>query len=347
MTMRLPTLLTAALAATAAHAQPATLNAPPARITDPAIHADYRTYEAVQARLKALNERGLSRGPRISDYHLSKAQCWLDVSFHEYSRNDRSAFPQQALDQAATLAALMEAGATPLPDDTPLVNDAPRIRPDLWAALAQVRSSPGARCAAQATACAEVELVHAGNELKQLGWRHANPYVQIAEDRVAEAQRAAQRCDPPAASLAAAPPPPVAPQEVTIRGAALFDFGASQAAGLRALSRERLDALVQRVTAPGFGVTRITIVGHADRLNASGRTGLNDALSLARARTVAEFFIAAGIDPAKISVEGRSDRVPVEICPGPFATPRDEQECLAPNRRVEIEVTGVRRGAEG
>jgi outer membrane protein OmpA-like peptidoglycan-associated protein len=342
--MRILPIIAALLAvlAASAHAQTATLTPPPARITDPAIHADYRTFEATQARLQALNERGLGRGPRVSDYYLSKAQCWLDVSFHEYSRNDRSAFPQQALDQSVRLIALMEAGAAPLPDDTPLVNGAPRIRPDLWDALAQVKASPGARCAAQAVACAEVELVHAGNELKQLGWRHANPYVQIAEDRVAEAQRAAQRCDAPVAAVA---PPPVARRDVTARGAVLFDFGASDVAAMRGLSRERLDALVARVAAPGFTVSQITIVGHADRLNASGRSGLNDALSLDRARTVAELFIAAGVDPAKIVVEARSDRAPVEACPGPFASVQDERECLAPNRRVEIEANGVRAGA--
>ena len=70
----------------------------------------------------------------MRDYHLSKAQCWLDVSFHEYTRNDRSAFPQEALDQSVRLIALMEQKASPLPNDTPLVNGADKLRPDLWEA---------------------------------------------------------------------------------------------------------------------------------------------------------------------------------------------------------------------
>src|SRR5260363_47284 len=51
-----------------------------ARITDAAISVDQKTYQAVQQRIKALNDRGI----QVSDYFLSKAQCWLDVSFHEY-----------------------------------------------------------------------------------------------------------------------------------------------------------------------------------------------------------------------------------------------------------------------
>jgi hypothetical protein len=38
--------------------------------------------------------------------------------------------------------------------------------------------------------------VHAGNENKQQGWRHANPYVQIAEDLLATADSDAQACIP-------------------------------------------------------------------------------------------------------------------------------------------------------
>lgn len=178
---------------------------PPAdRITDRAIHADYSTYEATQARIRALNERGLGQGPKVSDYHLSKAQCWLDVSFHEYTRNDRSPFPQLALAQSDRLIVLMESNSAPLPNDTPLINEADRLRPDLWEATAKLKSHDGYRCAAQRVACAEVELVHAGNENQQLGWKHAKPYVQMAEDLVVDAQAAAQQCAlPTAASLPA------------------------------------------------------------------------------------------------------------------------------------------------
>ena len=92
------TLLAAAVLTVVAggtNAQQTQLNPQAKRITDEAIHADLESYEATQGRIQALNDGGRP----IRDYHLSKAQCWLDVSFHEYTRNDRSAFPQEALSE--------------------------------------------------------------------------------------------------------------------------------------------------------------------------------------------------------------------------------------------------------
>src|SRR5260364_35637 len=89
-------LCAALLGASIAHrvsAQTAALNAPKPRITDAAISVDQKPYQAVQQRIKALNERG----SQVSDYFLSKAQCWLDVSFHEYTRNVPTAFQETAL----------------------------------------------------------------------------------------------------------------------------------------------------------------------------------------------------------------------------------------------------------
>ena len=166
------------------------LTPPAARISDNAIHADYKTFEQAQARIQALN----AQGRPLRDYHLAKAQCWLDVSFHEYTRNDRSAFPQEALAQSLLLVQGIEQKAAVLPMDTPLVNGAERLRPDLWSAAESLKSHAGFQCVAQRVACAEVELVHAGNEFRQQGWRHANPYVQIAEDRLAQAREQAAAC---------------------------------------------------------------------------------------------------------------------------------------------------------
>lgn len=74
------------------------------RFTDAAISADQRGYAAAQARIKALNDGGRP----LRDHHLAKAQCWLDVSFHEYTRNDRSDFTQEALDESVKLVVAME-----------------------------------------------------------------------------------------------------------------------------------------------------------------------------------------------------------------------------------------------
>ena len=160
------------------------------RISDRAIQADHQAYERMQGRIRALNEGGRP----LRDYHLAKAQCWLDVSFHEYTRNDRSAFPQAALSESERLVVAMEQRTSPLPADTPLVNDSPRLRPDLWARADALGRHPAAACAAHKRACAEVELVHAGNEHQQQQWRHARPYVQIAEDLLADGEALAAAC---------------------------------------------------------------------------------------------------------------------------------------------------------
>ena len=154
----------AALASTSLLAQSAapaaTLNAPADRISDAAINADQQAYKTVQARLEALNDAGRP----VRDDHLSKAPCWLDVSLHEYTCNDRSAFPQAALSLAHALALGMAGGRPPLTMATPLVAGAQRLRPDLWALAAALQGQTGWRCAQQKAACAEVELVHAGSE---------------------------------------------------------------------------------------------------------------------------------------------------------------------------------------
>src|SRR5688572_8824707 len=155
-------LLALAQAPMLVHAQgtDAQLTPSKGRITDESIYRDNSLYQSTQDRIQALNDGGRP----VRDYHLSKAQCWLDVSFHEYSRNDRSDFPQGALDESTKLITAMEQGVTPLPNETPAVNNAARLREDLWKRFGAIYGTPGYECAQQAMACGEVELVHAGNE---------------------------------------------------------------------------------------------------------------------------------------------------------------------------------------
>lgn len=350
-------LLTGALAATALHAQTpaATAAASPVltpasqRISDQAINADLQTYEALQARLKAINDAGRP----VRDYHLAKAQCWLDVSFHEYSRNDRGPFPQEALAQAAALARGMETGQPPLGTDTPLVSGAQRLRPDLWAQVAALQRHAGLRCAQQKLACAEVELVHAGHEQAQLGWRHAKPYVQIAEDGLAEAQVLADRCMPPPAPATVpmpmtAPPAPIASppappvSRVSLGASVVFNFDRDSDADMRPYSRAQLLALVEQLKAQGLVVRTLQLWGHADRLNGTGQSDYNQRLSSRRVATVRTALAALGmpgIDSASFSTASLGDGQQVQACTGRFASKADLQECLLPNRRVEVRVT--------
>jgi OmpA-OmpF porin, OOP family len=317
-------LAAAVLAALAgsASAQQTRLAPQQQRITDQAIHADHGAYDATQGRIQALNDGGRP----IRDYHLSKAQCWLDVSFHEYSRNDRSDFPQLALTESEKLIVGMEQGVQPMPTDTPLVNDAKYLRDDLWQRLRVLHGSPGFVCAAQQVACGEVELVHAGNEFNQQQWRHSKPYIQIAEELVNDAEAAARQCAVGPAVVDVAPGPLV----VNV----LFEFDRDGYRDIRTYSLESIDRALASLAAEKLTLQSVALVGHADRMQGRGFDA-NQALSERRAKTVRELLIGRGLDPAKIRYEYKGDTQQVQQCAG--VTPRAALlECLLPNRRVEV-----------
>jgi OmpA-OmpF porin, OOP family len=334
------------------------LNVASERITDRAIFQDMNTYDAQQARIKALNDSGRHR---VSSYSLAKAQCWLDVSLHEYSRNDRGGFPQAALSESFKITDYLEkggaiAGAANPANATPLVNDAAKLRPDLWDAAAKLKGHAGYRCSEQKTACAEVELVHAGNEFNQQQWRHAKPYVQIAEDLIGDAQRAAEACIPPPAPVAprvvAAPPPPPASvvvppaPTVPVNAAAnvLFNFDKRDLGNVRPYTKDQLDTLIAQVKSSNITVSGIRLVGHADRLNSTGDANYNTKLSQDRVETIRAYMVSQGVPANLISTEFKADTVQIEACTkAKFRSNAELQECLLPNRRVEVLLSGVRK----
>lgn len=322
-----------AMTALTASAQDTRLAPEKARISDPVIQADYDGYLALQERIKKLNDGGR----RVADYHLSKAQCWLDVSFHEYTRNDRGPFPQAALTESEKLVVAMEQGVSPLPMDTPLVGEAVMLRPDLWERARALRGEGGFECAAQKAACAEVELVHAGNEHAQQQWRHAKPYVQIAEDLLARASSEAASCrDAPVVVPVA--PATVAERQLWFGAEVVFAFDRHGVADIRPASRAQLEALAERLKRDGLVVESVDLVGHADRLNSTGNTAYNQALSEKRVATVRAELVRLGIDPQRISTSARGDGVPVVDCSGRGLAPAALRECLLPNRRVDVQV---------
>jgi outer membrane protein OmpA-like peptidoglycan-associated protein len=364
------TLTLALLAATAAAAlaQTPALAPPAARIGDAMISADQRGYEQMQSRIKALNDAGLP----LRDQHLAQAQCWLDASFHEYTRNDRGPWPQAALDQAGRLVDALAARQAP-PAETPLVAGAERIRPDLWARALGLRSHAGWSCAQARAACGEVELVHAGHEQAQLGWRHAKPYVQIAEDLIGDAEALAQACVPRAAApatasaatttaatpvpvpataastpstatpaTAAAVPPAAAlrdPQQVLLFAMVAFRFDGDELGDIAAGGKVSLQALLQRLREERLVVQTVELSGHADRLNGSRRAGYNQALSEKRLRAVRDYLVQQGLAADRISAEAFGDRQPRESCERIRARGIALRDCLLPNRRVEVIVT--------
>src|SRR6187399_457391 len=129
------------------------------RISDVKISKDHKTFESMQARIRAVNATGVP----FSNYHLAKAQAYLDVALDEYLENDRSSFIELALGEANSLLSSLEAGAKGLPLATyPLDVDKKsksgsaasrtpenRLRPDLWAQAERIKQHEQFPCAAE------------------------------------------------------------------------------------------------------------------------------------------------------------------------------------------------------
>ena len=143
------------------------------------------------------------------------------------------------------------------------------------------------------------------------------------------------------APMAEAPrpmPPPVAPrQSASFSADSLFAF---DAATLRPEGRSALDGFMAQLG--GLQFDTIGIEGHTDRL---GGAAYNQRLSLRRAEAVKEYFVVQGrVAPAKLRVSGKGETAPVtrpEDCKGQAATPQ-LIACLQPDRRVVVEVNGLR-----
>jgi len=90
-------------------------------------------------------------------------------------------------------------------------------------------------------------------------------------------------------------------------------------------SRTKLDEIRREATA--LPAPEIVIIGHTDRLGSDKR---NDELSLLRARTVRDAFLAIGVPLSMIKIEGRGEREPAVPTPDEVAEPR--------NRRAEIKI---------
>ena len=129
---------------------------------------------------------------------------------------------------------------------------------------------------------------------------------------------------------------------VSLGASVVFNFDRDSDADMRPYSRAQLVALVQQLKAQGLVVRTLQLSGHADRLNRTGQSDYNQQLSARRVVTVRAALAGLGlpgIESAKFSTEFLGDGQPVQACSGKFASRADLQECLLPNRRVEVRVS--------
>lgn len=118
---------------------------------------------------------------------------------------------------------------------------------------------------------------------------------------------------------------------------ALFGFGKTN---LKPTGERALDKFAAELKGAEYEV--VTITGHTDRI---GSSTSNMKLSTRRAEAVKSYLVSsAGIPANKISARGAGESNPLtrpEECKGNYAT-KNLVTCLAPDRRVEVEVTGIR-----
>jgi OmpA-OmpF porin, OOP family len=148
-----------------------------------------------------------------------------------------------------------------------------------------------------------------------------------------------------ACTVAAAPPAPMAPraapmapkpvtEKVTLSADVLFEFDRY---ALKPEGKAKLDELVGQVK--GIALEVIIAVGHTDRI---GSEAYNQKLSVHRAESVKAYLVSKGIQPNRIYTEGKGEKQPVKNCPDT----KDFKAlvaCLAPNRRVDVEVVGTKQ----
>ncbi len=108
-----------------------------------------------------------------------------------------------------------------------------------------------------------------------------------------------------------------------------------------ALTDEARAALDQQILArvKTLDVVSIEISGHADPI---GPDDYNQKLSEWRAGAVADYLASHGIDPARIGTAAYGKMQPVKSCPADVALAQ-LIACLAPNRRVVVEISAIPR----
>ena len=141
-------------------------------------------------------------------------------------------------------------------------------------------------------------------------------------------------------------PAPVAAQpsyeKVTLSADVLFDFGKST---LKDAGKAKLDELADRLQ--GASLDEIKIVGHADRI---GNPQSNKRISEQRAQTVKD-YLQARANARSIQTAGRGSAEPVTgaTCRGMGAEQGSNRrlvQCLQADRRVDIELFGVRTAGD-
>lgn len=142
---------------------------------------------------------------------------------------------------------------------------------------------------------------------------------------------------PPPPAPAPAPAPSVDVKRFTLKSDVLFNFNKST---LKAEGQQALDQLYGQLSSMDPNDGSAVVIGYTDRI---GSQNYNLPLSERRAQSVVDYLVAKGIPAGKISARGMGKENPVtgSTCDNVKAR-KALIECLAPDRRVEIEIKGIK-----
>jgi OOP family OmpA-OmpF porin len=172
-------------------------------------------------------------------------------------------------------------------------------------------------------------------------WTPARAVAQCDPDLVRKAPPPPKAAPAPAPKPAAKPKPKPKPKKPAMMNVELklsvqnFDF---DKATMRDDQRKEIDDWMAKAW-KGVTLGAIIVTGHTDRI---GSAAYNKKLSEARALTVKDYLTGKGVDQKLIFWEGKGFANPVPVtkfCDNKMSR-KQLIECLAPNRRVDIEAVG-------
>ncbi|EJF29432.1 porin OmpA [Enterobacter sp. Ap-916] len=141
----------------------------------------------------------------------------------------------------------------------------------------------------------------------------------------------------PVVAPAPAPAPEVQTKHFTLKSDVLFNFNK---ATLKPEGQQALDQLYTQLSNLDPKDGSVVVLGYTDRI---GSEQYNLKLSEKRAQSVVDYLISKGIPANKISPRGMGKANPVTGNTCDKVAPKAKLiDCLAPDRRVEIEVKGIK-----
>lgn len=137
------------------------------------------------------------------------------------------------------------------------------------------------------------------------------------------------------AAVAAAAPAAAAKCDFSVNLSADSTFAFNKAT-LTGSAKTTLDNAVIAKLGSCAAVDTLIITGHTDRL---GAQGYNQKLSEKRADAVKAYLLAKGVKAANVETMGAGKTQPIKGCDDKLGR-KKLIECLAPNRRVTVDVKG-------